>query len=157
MPWQFRSEGCAGSWPGFVLAGLLAQVRGAKIVHLHRTLRMTGAAMATKLSLACATIAYRLERLAQIELPAPMRRYQRERPGELIHLDIEKMGRFEQPGHLSTGTRGECRNQDFGAEQMITDKGSVYRWCRFTKPPHLLANRHIFKRPFRQRLMAKPK
>lgn len=33
----------------------------------------------------------------------PVRRYQREHPGELIHLDIKKLGRFEKPGHRITG------------------------------------------------------
>jgi hypothetical protein len=39
-----------------------------------------------------------------------VRRYQRERPGELIHLDIKKLGRFDQPGHRVTGTRAGCRD-----------------------------------------------
>ncbi|OLS52234.1 hypothetical protein BV392_09675, partial [Rhodovulum sulfidophilum] len=28
-----------------------------------------------------------------------MRRYQRDRPGELIRRDIKRLGRFERPGH----------------------------------------------------------
>ena len=32
-------------------------------------------------------------------------RYQRQRPGELIHLDIKKLGRIERPGHRITGNR----------------------------------------------------
>jgi len=35
-------------------------------------------------------------------------------PGELIHLDIKKLGRFDQPGHRITGTRVGCRNRGAG-------------------------------------------
>jgi transposase InsO family protein len=89
------------------------------IVHLRRTLRMTGAAIAAKLGLARSTVARWLRReglgrLAQIDPPEPVRRYQRARPGELIHLDIKKLGRFERPGHRVTGTRTGCRNRGAG-------------------------------------------
>ena len=44
----------------------------------------------------------RLSRMA-IEPPAPAVRYERAEPGEMIHLDIKKLGRFEQVGHRITG------------------------------------------------------
>jgi hypothetical protein len=34
-----------------------------------------------------------------------VRRHERERPGELIHIDIRKLGKFNQIGHLITGDR----------------------------------------------------
>jgi transposase InsO family protein len=34
-----------------------------------------------------------------------VRRYERQHPGELIHLDIKKLGRFHQIGHRITGDR----------------------------------------------------
>jgi len=41
--------------------------------------------------------------------PRPAReeiiRYQRERPGELVHIDAKKLGRIIQPGHRVTGDR----------------------------------------------------
>ena len=91
----------------------------ALILHLRRSLRMTGAAIAAKVGLARSTVARwhgraGLGRLARIDPPAPVRRYQRERPGELIHLDIKKLGRFEPPGHRVTGTRTGCRNRGAG-------------------------------------------
>tara|TARA_R110002073_G_scaffold34954_1_gene102903 strand:- start:33248 stop:33526 length:279 start_codon:yes stop_codon:yes gene_type:complete len=43
-------------------------------------------------------------------------RYQRERPGELIHMDIKKLGRFEKPGHRATGERNGDRYRDAGWE-----------------------------------------
>ena len=41
-----------------------------------------------------------------------MRRYERQHPGELIHIDIKKLGRFDRPGHRVTGDRtgqSNCR------------------------------------------------
>jgi transposase InsO family protein len=120
---RFRAGGGAAlsnhaSAPGRV-AGRLAEATVTLIVHLRRSLRMTGAAIATKLGLARSTVARWLRReglgrLAQIDPPEPVRRYQRERPGELIHLDIKKLGRFDQPGHRVTGTRIGCRNRGAG-------------------------------------------
>ena len=40
-----------------------------------------------------------------MEPKEPPRRYQRQHPGELIHLDIKKLARFERVGHRITGDR----------------------------------------------------
>lgn len=120
---RFRAGGGAAlsnraSAPARV-AGRLSDATVAVIVHLRRTLRMTGAAIAAKLGLARSTVSRWLRRaglgwLTQIDPPEPVRRYQRERPGELIHLDIKKLGRFDHPGHRVTGTRVDCRNRGAG-------------------------------------------
>jgi transposase len=91
----------------FRVARRLPEAAVAAILHLRRTLRLTGAAIAATLGLARSTVAPWLRRaglgrLAQRDPPAPVRRYQRERPGELIHLDIRKPGRSGQPGHRVT-------------------------------------------------------
>ena len=39
-----------------------------------------------------------------------MRRYEREQPGELIHIDIKKLGRFDRVGHRITGDRSGQSN-----------------------------------------------
>jgi len=65
-----------------------------------------------------------LGRLAQLDPPAPVRRYQRERPGELIHLDIKKLGRFDRPGHRVTGSRSGCRNRGAGWVEPWSATGS---------------------------------
>ena len=44
-----------------------------------------------------------LHRLSRLEPPEPPNRYERRRPGELIHLDIKKLGRFRRPGHRVRG------------------------------------------------------
>jgi len=120
---RFRAGGCAAlsnraSVPARI-AGRLEAATVALIVHLRRSQRMTGAAIADKLGLARSTVARWLRReglgrLARIDPPEPVRRYQRERPGELIHLDIKKLGRFDHPGHRVTGTRTGCRNRGAG-------------------------------------------
>lgn len=46
-----------------------------------------------------------LNRLKNLEPAEPVRRYQRAHPGDLIHLDIKKLGRFRRPGHRATGNR----------------------------------------------------
>jgi transposase InsO family protein len=46
-----------------------------------------------------------LNRLQALEPADPVRRYEREHPGELIHIDIKKLGRFNRIGHRITGDR----------------------------------------------------
>jgi transposase InsO family protein len=46
-----------------------------------------------------------LGKLRALEPPVPENRYERSRPGELIHVDTKKLGRFYRPGHRVTGGR----------------------------------------------------
>ncbi|MDR7022448.1 transposase InsO family protein [Aeromonas salmonicida] len=46
-----------------------------------------------------------LNRLANLEPAPPVQRYEHEKPGDLLHLDIKKLGRFHRPGHRVTGDR----------------------------------------------------
>ena len=46
-----------------------------------------------------------LSRIRDLEPPEPVVRYEREHPGELIHIDIKKLGRFDQVGHRMTADR----------------------------------------------------
>ena len=120
---RFRAGGQAAlsnraSAPARV-AGRLPDRLVALALHLRRSLRLTGAEIARKLGLARSTVARWLARagmgrLAWLDPPEPLRRYQRARPGELIHLDIKKLGRFDRPGHRVTGTRRGCRNRGAG-------------------------------------------
>jgi len=43
-----------------------------------------------------------LNKLSALE-PEPVRRYEREKPGELIHIDIKKLGRIGSVGRRITG------------------------------------------------------
>jgi transposase InsO family protein len=46
-----------------------------------------------------------LGRLSTLEPKPPVIRYERERPGELLHLDTKKLGRIARPSHRFTGNR----------------------------------------------------
>jgi transposase InsO family protein len=51
-----------------------------------------------------------LNRIRDLEPVEPERRYEREKPGEMIHIDIKKLGRFDKIGHRVTGDRtGQSR------------------------------------------------
>ena len=46
-----------------------------------------------------------LSRLSDLRPDEPVQRYEREHPGELLHIDIKKLGRFDKVGHRITGDR----------------------------------------------------
>ena len=46
-----------------------------------------------------------LGKLSRLEPPEPANRYERKRPGELVHLDIKKLGRISGIGHRVSGNR----------------------------------------------------
>jgi transposase InsO family protein len=50
-----------------------------------------------------------LGKLSALEPPVPDNRYERSQPGELVHVDTKKLGRFYQPGHRVTGDRSDTR------------------------------------------------
>jgi transposase InsO family protein len=76
-----------------------------------RRLRMTGAEIAGCLGMALSTVSGILTRiglgkLSRLEPPEPPNRYERRRPGELIHIDVKKLGRIEGgAGHRVHGSR----------------------------------------------------
>jgi len=110
---RFRSEGPAGladrsSRPRTLRrpTPVLTQER---IIALRRQ-RWTGQQIARAAGVSPATVSRilrgaRLSRIRDLEPAAPVVRYERKTPGELIHIDIKKLGRFEQVGHRITGER----------------------------------------------------
>jgi hypothetical protein len=79
------------------------------IISLRRQ-RWTGKQIARETATSPATVsrvlkAVRLSRMRDLEPPAPRVRYEYDEPGGLIHIDIKKLGRFEQIGHRITGKR----------------------------------------------------
>ena len=79
-----------------------------------RRLRMTAAEIAECLSMALSTVSRWLRKiglgkLSRLEPPEPPNRYERKRPGELIHVDVKKLGRIRVPGHRMTGERSSQR------------------------------------------------
>ncbi len=75
-----------------------------------RRQRWTGAQIAQALQLSASTVARILRRrglgrLRQLEPPVPVQRYQWAHPGDLLHLDVKKLGRIGRVGHRITGDR----------------------------------------------------
>jgi transposase InsO family protein len=75
-----------------------------------RRLRMTAAEIAEVLGMALSTVSRWLKKIglgkrSRLEPPEPPNRYERSRPGELVHLDVKKLGRILRPGHRVTGNR----------------------------------------------------
>ena len=80
-----------------------------------RRLRFTGPEIAETLGMALSTVSGILTRIGMGKLGRlglePAVRYERERPGELIHIDVKKLGRIERgPGHRITGRAQRLRS-----------------------------------------------
>ena len=92
-----------------------------KIIGLRRE-RFSGKHIAQDCGVSRSTVsrvlrAAKLSRARDLEPAQPVVRYEREHPGELIHLDIKKLGRFEKVGHRITGDRtGQSNNRGVGWE-----------------------------------------
>src|SRR3954447_12559309 len=107
---RFRSDGDLGlldrpSAPMRV-ANRTAERRVAVIAALRR-LRMTGPEISEVLDMPLSTVSGILTRiglgkLGRLGLEAAVR-YERQRPGELIHIDVKKLGRIARPGHAMLG------------------------------------------------------
>src|SRR5262249_5745972 len=81
-----------------------------KAVEVLRGQRHAGKQIAAEVAVPPATVSRILRRLGlsrmrDLEPAEPQRRYERELPGELIHIDIKKLGRFVRPGHRITHDR----------------------------------------------------
>jgi transposase InsO family protein len=110
---RWRSEGDAGlvdrsSAPRRVPSRL--PFDRLEAIEALRRLRMTAAEIAEILNMALSTVSRWLLRIglgkrSRLSPPEPPNRYERKRPGELIHVDIKKLGRILRPGHRVTGNR----------------------------------------------------
>jgi transposase InsO family protein len=115
---RYRAAGYAGVFDSSSaprrVANRTPAERVAMIVRL-RHLRMTAAEIAEVLAMPLSTVSvvlkrHGLGRLGRIGLEQPLR-YERSRPGELLHIDVKKLGRIDRPGHRVTGDRSDRRNQ----------------------------------------------
>jgi transposase-like protein len=94
-----------------------------EIVALRRD-RRTGKDIAKAVGVSPATVSRvlrqaRLSRIRDIEPPPPARRYERDAPGDMIHIDIKKLGRFDRIGHRITGDRrGQSNARGIGWEHV---------------------------------------
>ena len=82
------------------------------VVETLRRQRYTGKQIAAEVGVSPATVSRILRRmglnkLSALEPAEPVRRYEREHPGELIHIDIKKLGKIGVVGHRITGDRSK--------------------------------------------------
>ena len=84
--------------------------------------RWTGQQIAAEVEVSPATVSrvlrrLGLNRLRDLEPAEPVRRYERDQPGEILHIDIKKLGKFTRTGHRITGDRkGQSRTRGIGWE-----------------------------------------
>ncbi len=119
---RYRREGLAGlqdrsSRPH----RLRLPTPAAAVVEIERLRRQrwTGKQIAVQVSVSPATVSRVLRRiglnkLSALEPAEPVRRYEREHPGEMIHLDIKKLGRIGSNGHRITGRQTGVVNRHLG-------------------------------------------
>jgi len=106
-----------------------------------RRQRLTGKAIAAATGVSSATVSrvlrrLGLNRLSALEPAQPVRRYEREHPGELIHIDIKKLGKFNRIGHRITGDRtGRSNSRGVGWEfvHVCIDDASRIAFSRVMK------------------------
>jgi transposase InsO family protein len=82
----------------------------AAAIEMLRFRRLSGPAIARVLRMARSTVSVvlrrlGLNRLSRLDPPEPPNRYERRQPGDLVHIDIKKLGRFVAPGVRVTGDR----------------------------------------------------
>lgn len=137
---RYRSEG---------EAGLLDRSSAPKRVHnatpperveaiaALRRVRLTGPEIAETLEMATSTVSAVLKRiglgkLSRLEPEEPVRRYERSRPGELIHIDVKKLGRIgpHGAGHRVLGRswakRAATRTDAAGVRRLQTGWDRVH-------------------------------
>jgi transposase InsO family protein len=122
---RFAAEGPAGlvdrSSRPHCLYRPTPEVTAARIEALRRQ-RCTGKQIARETGVSPATVSRVLQRLGlsrikDLEPATPIIRYERKTPGEMIHIDIKKLGRFDRVGHRITGDRtGQSNSRGIGWE-----------------------------------------
>jgi len=100
--------------------GRVCAQREAVIAELRGEVRMNAVQIAERLGMSERTVRaviarLGLSKLAPLEAPEPANRYERPRPGELIHIDVKKLGKIGRPGHRVNGDRS-TRTRGIGWE-----------------------------------------
>jgi transposase InsO family protein len=124
---RYREEGDQGladrSCAPVLVPARTAEERVELIASLRR-LRMSGAEIAETLAMPLSTVSAVLTRiglgkLSRLEPPEPPNRYERRRPGELVHIDVKKLGRIRGgAGHRVTGERRRQGSSDHSARSV---------------------------------------
>src|SRR5207342_1190103 len=97
------------------------------VIVLLRQLRMTAVEIAETLAMPLSTVSVVLKRngmgrLGRIGLEQPVR-YERSRPGELVHIDIKKLGRIEGGAGKRVGGRTPGRYRPRRSDRSGSQRG----------------------------------
>jgi len=117
-----------------------------ELIALLRRLRMTGAEIAETLAMPVSTVSVVLTRiglgkLSRLEPPEPPNRYERRRPGELLHIDVKKLGRIKDGAGKRFGGGVRRHNAASGSagststSASTTRPGSPTSRCSRTRKP----------------------
>ena len=120
---RFRNEGSSGLLDRSSAPHHIPHRTSCKRVRQIRQFRrrrwlMRDIARAVRLALSTVAAVLKrlgLNRLPSLHSPPPIQRYERERPGELLHVDIKKLGKYSRVGHRITGRR-DHRTRGLGWE-----------------------------------------
>ena len=110
---RYRQEGLAGLPDRSSRPHRLRRPTSAELIDLVERLRRqrwTGLRIAWQTGLSRATVSrilcrLKLNRMRDLEPKPAVRRYEHAQPGDLLHLDIKKLGRIARPSHRVTGNR----------------------------------------------------
>jgi len=122
---RYRAQGVAGlrdrsskpnaspnKTPDDIEAKVIALRKQRRIYH-----RIAAEAGVSKATVGRILTRHGLNRWRDLVPAEPVRRYERDKPGEMIHLDIKKLGRFNRPGHRITSDRtGQSNSRGVGWE-----------------------------------------
>jgi transposase InsO family protein len=128
---RYRAEGelglCDRSSTPLTVANRTCQRRVEAIAALRR-LRFTGPEIAETLAMPLSTVSGILTRIGMGKLGRlgleSAERYERARPGELIHIDVKKLGRISRPGHRVLG--GQPARAAAGYHRQVHNLGWEY-------------------------------
>jgi transposase InsO family protein len=121
---RYRAEGTSGLFDRSSAPRTVpnrTDERRVQAIAALRRLRMTAAEIAEVLGMALSTVsgiltAIGMGKLGRLGLE-PAQRYERQRPGELIHIDVKKLGRIRDgAGHRITNKRGRYTGARTDAE-----------------------------------------
>ena len=104
-----------------------------------RRLRFTGAEIAEALGMPPSTVSAILTRIglgrrSRLEPCEPANRYERKRPGELLHVDVKKLGRIAGVGHRASGSRASQRKVTINGRRTAPPAGSSCTSVSTTRP-----------------------